>query len=183
MQRVVDTFTAIATPDTNVSTLMIEPRHGKIEGRRGDWILPAAGSLKFYLFGQRSTVITAIVADATMTIVIDDNDTMGGKTATSSDFLAVEEAGGLTFRTISSITSATANVLTLEAGAVVTCAAGAKVFLCMAADVLTLTKGSADTGTDKQNVFSGSHAKPVYVATAATGVHEFSMYCEVLAKA
>jgi len=161
---------------TNTASLTIPEGHGQVVCESLWYTSPGAGTLVIYRVKQKATANAAVAADTALVIDTDSAGKVGGAVLTTSDYVLVFDSGGTggwQLSAVSAVAAVSSSTVSLTLGTAITCAAGDSVFVCRAADIVTMVTAT-ETQKDIRNAFNGFRAMPVHAVLAATGTCQFS---------
>jgi hypothetical protein len=155
---------------TNTAGGVIAQGNGQINARSLWFTSPDVGTLVIYRAKQTCLANAAVSASTTLVVKTDSAGAVGGAVLTTNDFVIVASATSASyqFRTISNVGAVSSGTVSLTLGSAITCSANDTVFVCRAADVVSLTT-AAETQKNLLDVFNGFVNMPLYVLLSATG--------------
>jgi len=155
---------------------------GQIVCARMAYTSAAAGTLVIYRPDIAARANAAVSASATLVIKTDATGYVEGYTPTTSDYVLVGNSttSGTTWylQSISSVAGVSSSTRSLGLGGNIYCAADDFVFICKAANLVSITTGT-ETVNQIYDAFVGFKNMPVHVLLTATGTDMVSGKYEV----
>lgn len=159
---------------TDTAAVTIPPSIGQIVCTRLGWDGPAAGTLGIYRPDVKGRANAAVSAASTLVIKTDAAGYVEGFTPTTDDYVLVQNStsGGTAWylQKISSVAAVSSSTRSLGLAGNVTCLADDFVYICRAANIVTMAVAS-ESVRNLYDAFCSFRGHPVHLLQAATGAN------------